>query len=114
VADVCEELILGPIGRLGHLLRLSQLPFKPFTLGNVLDDADGICGLTGSIPLERDGDLAPKSGNAFPWTERAMQAAGSRVGRLMKKLGTSTRDAVRDVLVDLASEAVKTIIWLDK
>lgn len=42
------------------------------------------------------------------------QAAGSRVGRLLKKMGEGTAKAVRDILVDIASETAKKAIWPDK
>ena len=38
VADVGQELVLGPVGRLRRLLRLAQLPLQPLALRDVLDD----------------------------------------------------------------------------
>jgi hypothetical protein len=40
--------------------------------------------------------------------------AGSRLARLLGKMTKTTADAVRDMLVDIASEAVKKVIWPEK
>ncbi len=39
------------------------------------------------------------------------QVAASRMKRILEKAGKATADAVRDVLVDVTSEAVKKVIW---
>ena len=88
-------------------------------------------------------------GAAFPWTERAIQAAieltveagnlsdddakviresvndivretprthlgAARFKRILSKVGEGTKNAVRDILVDVVSESVKKAIWPDK
>ncbi|KKL46225.1 hypothetical protein LCGC14_2347670 [marine sediment metagenome] len=42
------------------------------------------------------------------------QLAGSRIARLLKKMGRVTGSAIRDILVDIASESAKKMIWPDK
>ncbi len=42
------------------------------------------------------------------------QVAGSRIRRLLGKMGHATASAIRDILVDIASESVKKMIWPDK
>jgi hypothetical protein len=39
------------------------------------------------------------------------QLAGSRIAHLLAKMGKATADAIRDVLVDVVSEAAKKMIW---
>lgn len=41
----------------------------------------------------------------------AAQVAGSRVARLLPKLGKATGQALRDILVQVASETAKKMIW---
>ena len=87
-------------------------------------------------------------GNAYPWTERRIQAAielatqvgelsgddadefeqgvkdiirdtprtqigASRFKKLLTKVGGQTAQAIRDVLIDIASETAKKIVWPD-
>ena len=40
--------------------------------------------------------------------------AATRVKRLLTKVGEQTATAVRDILVDIASEAAKKVIWPDR
>ena len=61
-------------------------------------DAADMTALTESLP-ELVGDT-PKT-----------QAATVRWGRILKKAGMATKDALRDVLVNVISEAVKKGIW---
>lgn len=41
------------------------------------------------------------------------QLAASRFKKLMLKVGVGTRDAVREILIEIASETAKRIIWPD-
>jgi hypothetical protein len=97
-------------------------------------------------------DVAPQHciycGQAFPWTQRKIEAAielfveesqaqgeeaeefkrdvsdivkdtprvpvaASRFKRAMKKVGDPVGNAIRDIIVDIASESAKKIIWPD-
>ena len=44
MADVGQELVLGPIGRLRPLLGLPQLALQSLALRDVLDHRDGVGG----------------------------------------------------------------------
>ena len=59
VADVGQELVLGPVRRLGRLLGLPQLRLQPLAIGDVLDDRDGVGGRSRLVALERDRHLHP-------------------------------------------------------
>ena len=39
------------------------------------------------------------------------QLAGTRIARLMKKMGKTTVDALHDILIDVLSDAAKKMIW---
>jgi hypothetical protein len=67
------------------------------------------------------GDLNPEEQQQFTESIHEIardtpkgQVAGSRVARLLKKMGKTTADAVRDILVDIASETAKKMIWPEK
>ena len=59
VADVGQELVLGPVRRLRRLLGLAQLRLEPLALGDVLEDRDGVGGPAGVVALEGDGLVDP-------------------------------------------------------
>ena len=42
------------------------------------------------------------------------QLAATRLERLMGKLGQQTASAIRDILVDIASETAKKVIWPER
>ena len=42
------------------------------------------------------------------------QVAATRMKRILSKVGKGTASAVRDILVDIASETAKKVIWPDK
>jgi hypothetical protein len=57
VPDVGQELVLGPLRRLGRLLRLLQLLHQPLVLADVLEDRDGVGRPVRRIALEREGHV---------------------------------------------------------
>ena len=59
VADVGQELVLGPVRRLRRLLGLARLLLQPFAFGDVLEDRDGVSGIARRVALERDGHVDP-------------------------------------------------------
>lgn len=59
-------------------------------------------------------DQFAKSVEAITRDTPEAKVAGGRIVRLLKKMGQVTADAVKDTLVNVASEAVKKLIFPDK
>ena len=65
MADVGQELVLGPIGRLRRLLRLPQLRVQSPAFRDVLHHRDDVGGPARRVTLEGDVQLTPDDRAAF-------------------------------------------------
>jgi hypothetical protein len=66
----------------------------------------------GSLSENESAEFAEKLEDIVRETPKA-KASANRVKRLLSKMASGTASAVRDIIVDIASESAKKMIWPD-